>query len=67
MLQKVLLTIDANKNATATNVASAISVLDAVNFMSVAWQDVFAKTVRNCSFQGLTTNVSDEPFLGFSP
>ena len=45
MLQKVLLTIDADENATTTNVASAISVLDAVNFMTAAWQDVSAETV----------------------
>ena len=52
MLQKVLFTIDVDKNAAVTNVARAISVLDAVNFMSVAWQDVSAKTVRNCFFFG---------------
>ena len=63
MLQKVLLTIDANKNATVKNVACAISVLDAVNFMSVAWQDVSAETVRNCILCSLTPGVSDEPFL----
>ena len=67
MLQKVLLMIDADENATATNVAHAISVLDAVNFMSVAWQDVSAETIRNCFFRGFTPDVSDEPFLGFSP
>ena len=67
MLQKVLLTIDVDENATATNVAHAISVLDAVNFMSVAWQDVSAETIQNCFFRGLTPDVSDEPFFGFSP
>ena len=67
MLQKVLLMIDAEENAIATNVACAISILYAVNFMGVAWQDVSEEAVRNCFLRGLTPDVSDEPFLGFSP
>ena len=69
MLQKVLLTIDADENATTTNVASAISVLDAANFMSVAWQDVLylRRQFEIVFFRGLTPDVSDESFLGFSP
>ena len=51
MLQKVLLTIDANKKATATDVARAISVLDATNFMSAAWNNVSVEMIRNCFFE----------------
>ena len=65
MLQKVLLTIDAEEKATATDVARAISVLDATNFMSAAWNNVSVETIRNCFFRGLTPAVSSEPFLGF--
>ena len=65
MLQKIMLTIDADENSTATEVARSISALDAVNFMSAAWNDVSADTIRNCFFCSLTPAVPDEPFLGF--
>ena len=45
MLQKIVLTIDAGENCTATDVVRSISVLDAVNFMSAAWNDVSADTI----------------------
>ena len=45
MLQKIVLTIDADENCTATDVVQSISVLDAVNFMSAAWNDVSADTI----------------------
>ena len=65
MLQKILVTID-TEDALAIDVSRAINVLDAVNFMSVAWEDVTSETIRNCFFRGLTPAVSDEPFMGFS-
>ena len=59
-----MLTIDADKNSTATAVARSISALDAVNFMSAAWNDVSADAIRNCLFRSLTSTVPDDPFLG---
>ena len=55
-----------DENSTATEVARSISALDAVNFMSAAWNDVSTDTIRNCFFHSLTPAVPDEPFLGFS-
>ena len=46
--------------------ARSISALDAVNFISTAWNDVSADTIRNCFFRSLTPTVPDGPFLGFS-
>ena len=40
MLQKIVLTIDADQNSMAMEVAWSISALDAVNFMSAAWNNV---------------------------
>ena len=45
MLQKIVLAIDADENSTATEVAQSISALDAVNFVSAAWDDVSADTI----------------------
>ena len=45
MLQKIVLTIDVDENSTATEVAQSISALDAVNFMSAAWNNVSADTI----------------------
>ena len=45
MLQKIVLTIDAGENCTVTDVVQSISVLDVVNFMSAAWNDVSADTI----------------------
>ena len=67
MLQKILVTINTEEDASAIDVSRAINVLDTVNFMSVAWEDVTSETIRNCFFRGLTPAVSDEPFMGFSP
>ena len=66
MLQKIVLAIDADENSTATEVAWSISALDTVNFISAAWNDVSADTIRNCFFRSLTPAVPDELFLGFS-
>ena len=63
MLQKIVLAIDADENSTATEVARSISALDAVNFMSAAWNDVSTDTIRNCFFRSLTPAVPNEPFL----
>ena len=63
MLQKILLTIDADENSMVT---FYFCILDAVNFMSAVWNDVFSDTIRNCFFRSLTPAVPDEPFLGFS-
>ena len=65
MLQKIVLTIDAEENSRATEVARSISALDTVNFMSAAWNNVSADTIQNCFFCSLTSAVPDEPFLGF--
>ena len=65
MLQKFVLTIDADENSTATKVDCSISALDSVNFMSAAWNDVSADTIRNCFFRSLIPTVPDESFLGF--
>ena len=54
--------IDADKTTTATNIAHSISVLDAINYMLVAWKE---ETIQ-IFFQGLTPAVLDEPFLEFS-
>ena len=45
--------------------ARSISALDAVNFISAAWNDVFADTIRNRFFRSPTSAVPDEPFLEF--
>ena len=45
MLQKIVLAIDAYENSTATEVARSISALDAVSFISAAWNDVSADTI----------------------
>ena len=66
MLQKIVLAINADENSTATEVARSISALDAVNFISAAWNDVSADTIRNCFFRSLTPAVPNEPCLGFS-
>ena len=66
MLQKIVLTIDAGENCTATDVVRSISVLDAVNFMSAAWNDVSADTIRKCFFRSLTPATPDESFLEFT-
>ena len=65
MLQKIVLTIDADENSTATDVVRSISVLDAVNFMSATWNDASADTIRNCFFRSLTPATPDESFLRF--
>ena len=64
MLQKIVLTIDADENSMATEVAHSISALDAINFMSTTWNNVSTDTIRNCFFCSLTLAVPDEPFLG---
>ena len=66
MLQKIVLTIDAGENCTVTDVVRSISVVDAVNFMSAAWNDMSADTIRNCFFCSLTPATPDEPFLRFT-
>ena len=66
MSQKIVLTIDAGENCTATDVIRSISALDAVNFMSAAWNDVSADTNRNCFFRSLTRATHDESFFGFT-
>ena len=66
MLQKIVLTIDADENSAATEVAWSISTLDAVNFMSAAWNNVSADTIQNCFFCSLTSALSNEPFIRFS-
>ena len=58
-----MLTIDADENITATEVARSITVLDAVNLMSAAWNDVSADTIQNCFFRGLTPRYLMIPFL----
>ena len=65
MLQKIVLTIDADENSTAMEVAQSISALDEVNFVSATWNDVSADAIRNCFFHSLTPATPDEPFLGF--
>ena len=60
MLQKIMLTIDADENSMVMEVP-----LDAVNFMSAALNNVSADTIQNCFFHCLTLAVPDEPFLGF--
>ena len=45
MLQKVVVVIDAHEMATATDVAHLISVIEAINYTSVARKDVCAETI----------------------
>ena len=66
MLQKIVLTIDAGEKCTATDMVRSISVLDVVNFMSAAWNDVSADTIQNCFFRSRTPATLDESFLGFT-
>nr|CAB3238194.1 dihydrolipoyl dehydrogenase, mitochondrial [Phallusia mammillata] len=67
LLQKILLSIEANEATTAAEVAWSLSVLDAVNLLSASWNDVSAETIQYCFFRGLSHAVPDEHFVGFSP
>ena len=64
MLQKVVLTIDADENSMATEVAWSILALDAVNFLSCLEQ-CFCRHNSKLFFHSLTLAVPTEPFLGF--
>ena len=54
MLQKILVMINAHEKTTAMDVACAIIVLDAKNFVSIGWNDESAETIQNHFFRGLT-------------
>ena len=65
VLQKILISIDADENVTAAEVSRSISLLDAVHYVNSSWNFVSADTIQSGFCRSLTPADFHEPFLGF--